>query len=221
MGQRLIRRTRYVTALLAAVGLAVPTSAFAAQTVQFTSTQGESINEDSVQFTTQAAEDVDAGVSFETQSTNSIVWPQVDSYFAAFVFQNAYPRLTVDQSYKFSVTVRNIGATPWRDDVVFLGTSRPQDRIPSLLREDVVDANPSGWVSENRVEMLFDDDTGLPAGDANENGVIDPEETATFDFWMSVPDTIHDGAYKEYFNLVAEDITWFDDIGIYWDRSEE
>lgn len=149
-------------------------------------------------------------VLFTTQVNSQTATPEggfvvleETTYLAEFVSQNAYPRLMAGQSYKFVLTVKNIGTATWENDVVHLGTDRPRDRIPSFIREDIPGKNPSGWIKDNRIIMQEDS--------------VAPGENATFEFWYTVPQTLPDGVYREYFNLVADGITWLNDLGIFWE----
>ena len=155
------------------------------------------------------------GAAQHQQTTPSplAVQSSLDPYRAEFISQNAYPRLTAGGSYRFEVTVRNAGQAGWRPDTVHLGTDRPRDRIPAFIREG---GDPSGWVSPNRVAMARDGLTGLLLGDLNGNDTIDAGEQATFRFWYTVPADLPDGIYTEYFNVVADGITWLNDLGIFW-----
>jgi hypothetical protein len=176
--------------------------------------------DEGIYFTSQASDTQNPTVHQVNEKNQTVTQPiqtSSYSYLAEFVSQNTYPRLASGWSYKFSITVKNAGTTPWSPAVVHLGTDRDRDRIPGFIREDIVGGNPSGWLSANRIRMFTDEITGLPEGDINLNGLIDANETATFEFWLSVPATKADGVYKEYFSLVADGITWFNDLGIYWD----
>lgn len=127
-----------------------------------------------------------------------------NAYHYQWVSQNAYPSLQPGQGYNFVVNVRNTGTTVWKKDAVNLATDRPQDRVPNFVRADLTDpyGHPSHWISPNRVEMLEES--------------VAPGETATFSFWMSAPTNMSAGTYRQYFRLVADNITWMEDYGIYW-----
>lgn len=129
---------------------------------------------------------------------------RIESYHTDYINQNAFPpTLRPGQSYNFTVQFKNNGYTTWQKGVVNLGTDRDRDRIPGFIREDLVGNNSSGWISPNRVTMA-------------QNSVA-PGETGTFSFWYTVPADKGPGAYREYFRLVADGITWMEDYGVYWD----
>ncbi len=96
------------------------------------------------------------------------------------------------QTAYLSVTARNVGYDTWQQSVVHLGTSHPEDR-------DSVFTNDS-WLSPTRIAM-------------QQSSVI-PGADATFEFSITAPLTT--GTYYEYFNLVADGITWMDDPGLYF-----
>lgn len=126
-----------------------------------------------------------------------------EQYKAEWVEQNPYPTLSPGQSYRFTVSLRNVGTRTWTKDMVYLGTDRDKDRVPIFTREDQVSNNPSGWSAPNRVVM-------------EQHGVA-PAGIATFSFWYTVPADWGPGTYREYFRPVADGITWMNDMGIYWD----
>ncbi|MFH1909720.1 MAG: hypothetical protein ABIJ72_00800, partial [bacterium] len=75
---------------------------------------------------------------------------QTAAFSHSFVTQNSHPTLSKNQSYNFTVTVKNTGSQTWSRTVVHLGTSRAKDRVPIFLREG---DGPSGWTSPNRIKM--------------------------------------------------------------------
>lgn len=87
--------------------------------------------------------------------------------------------------------VRNDGNMAWNKAVV-MATSSPRDRA-SLIKSDQ-------WISANRPAVY------------NETNLIRPGETATFVFKITGNTP---GIYKEYFNLVWEGQSWFNDLGAY------
>lgn len=86
----------------------------------------------------------------------------------------------------------NVGYDTWTQSIVHLGTSNPDDRCS-------VFANNS-WLSCARIQML-------------QSSVI-PGGTGTFDFSITAPST--PGDYQEYFNLVADGITWMNGPELYF-----
>ncbi len=119
-------------------------------------------------------------------------------YRYSVVSQNAYPNLYNNQSYNFILKVRNTGYTTWQKNKVNLGTSHPQDRVSVFTREG---DGPSGWISQNRIQF--------------QESSVAPGEIATYSFWMKNVN-VTAGTYYEYFQLVAENVTWMTDYGIYW-----
>lgn len=102
-------------------------------------------------------------------------------------------QLTPGERSYLEIRVRNTGTQTWKKGVINLGPTQPTDRISKFLTAE--------WLSNNRPTTI------------NENSVA-PGEIGTFDFWIQAPDT--KGEYKEYFNIVAENITWLTDYGLYF-----
>jgi hypothetical protein len=57
------------------------------------------------------------------------------------------------------------------------------------------------WITVNRANVM------------NES-IVAPGEYATFTFDIQAPST--SGTYSEYFRPIAENLTWMNDTGIYW-----
>lgn len=98
------------------------------------------------------------------------------------------------QKATWTLTARNVGTATWTNsgpNPVNLGTSNGRDRI-------------SQFCNCTRVATL------------NEASVA-PGQNGTFTFTVQAPTT--PGQYNEYFNLVAEGITWMNDPGLYWGNS--
>lgn len=130
------------------------------------------------------------------------VLSQAEQYKHQFVSQNIYPSALANGSaYQFTVTVKNSGTATWTRDIVHLATSRDRDRISGFARESV-NSQVSGWISPNRILM--------------QELTVAPSATATFTFWMR-NDGRATGTHREYFQLVADGVTWMEDLGIYWD----
>lgn len=117
--------------------------------------------------------------------------------------QNNFPVLGPGDAYEFVVGIQNQSLVTWTQDTVRLGTARDRDRTPQFLREDRRTNQASGWLAANRIQM--------------QESRVAPGGTATFRFWMSVPDTMAAGTYREYFQPVADSVTWMEDLGLYWD----
>lgn len=128
------------------------------------------------------------------------VKPKSEKYHYQITNQNVYPTITSDQSYNFVLSAKNTGLATWQKGQVNLATDRSQDRISTFIREG---DGESGWISSNRIQM--------------QESSVSPGQTANFSFWMKAPKDLDLGTYQEYFRLVAEGITWMEDLGIYWD----
>lgn len=103
---------------------------------------------------------------------------------------NHYPNLQPGQTAYMRIKARNFGYRNWDQSFLRLGTSRVNDRSSPFTNES--------WLSASRIRMV--EPTVLPG------------ETATFEFSMTAPSTI--GTYSEFFNLVAENQSWLNDLGI-------
>lgn len=129
----------------------------------------------------------------------------VSAYYPCqWISQNPYPTINKNQGYNFVLNIKNTGYATWQKGAVNLGTAQPLDRTPIFLRADINDlyGHPSNWLSTNRIYMQQE---SVASG-----------ETATFSFWMSANDQTPSGTYPEYFRLVADNITWMQDWGIFW-----
>jgi hypothetical protein len=134
---------------------------------------------------------------FGTTLTSGFVWqPQGQNQFLGSDQSTPLDpgTLVAGQRYFLTVSVRNAGAQTWRRGNVNLGTSQPQDRT-SPFRDNT-------WLTANRAATI------------NE-ATVAPGQTGTFSFWIQAPSS--PGYYKEYFNLVAEGVTWMNDMGLYFD----
>jgi hypothetical protein len=98
-----------------------------------------------------------------------------------------------DRRYYNTIHVKNTGNTTWKKDYVNLGTSGPNDR-QSI-------AYDTSWLKPNRVTTIVEN-------------TVKPGEVATFEFWTKGPSAVGDN--REYFNLVAENITWMNDMGLHY-----
>ena len=96
-----------------------------------------------------------------------------------------------DTAY-MSVTVKNTGNITWRQNAINFGTAGSYDRASSVRTNE--------WLSSNRAATLKEQ-------------TVTPGGTGTFEFPVRIPAA---GTYKEYFDLVAEGVTWMNDIGFYY-----
>ncbi|MFA4930814.1 MAG: hypothetical protein WC570_03065 [Patescibacteria group bacterium] len=78
-----------------------------------------------------------------------------------------------------------------------LGTIRPTDRNSGFFTYN-------NWISTNRAHQL-------------DEGTVDPGETGSFGFYVTVPRDMKAGVYKECFAPVVEGMTWMADKGLCWD----
>lgn len=130
-----------------------------------------------------------------TQSTNPA------DYHCKWSSQTPANPVTIKAGNSATLRLRllNLGPATWYSGTVNLGTARPQDRIPFYPRG-------TGW---------------RQTGDANRillfEPTVKPGEIGTFYFTISIPKTTKPGTYREYFRPVADNITWMEDYGIYWD----
>jgi lysozyme len=111
-------------------------------------------------------------------------------YAAAFVSQS-WPlattalAMTTCQTQTASITLKNVGATPW-DTHTRLATTRPRDR-KSLFAD-------STWITDDRPAAV--------------TGTVAPGDTFEFKFDFRAPPTA--GNYQEYFGLVEDSSgVWF------------
>lgn len=117
-------------------------------------------------------------------------------YSAGFVRQSSYLALTPGEEATLWVELTNKGNTVWRavsDNAVKLGTARTLDRASIFYH--------SSWPSTNRAALVDKE--------------VAPGEIGRFSFTVKAPDQI--GQYKEYFRPVVENVTWMEDLGIYWE----
>lgn len=99
------------------------------------------------------------------------------------------------QKATWTVYAKNTGNTTWINsgpNPVRLATSNSRDRNSAFC--------DSSWISCGRVATL------------NE-ATVTPGQIGSFTFTVQAPGA---GEYKEYFNLVAEGITWMNDPGLYF-----
>jgi hypothetical protein len=96
-----------------------------------------------------------------------------------------------------TVVAKNTGTSPWYNgggNPTRLGTWGPGDRQSPFAT--------TGWVSSTRPATVSP-------------SVVMPNETGTFQFPIQAPST--PGSYRERFNIVSDGVTWFNDLGLYFD----
>jgi hypothetical protein len=102
------------------------------------------------------------------------------------------------EELRVEIYVKNTGNTFWfgmdsgctDKTIVNLGTAKPIDRASVFYNE----GENTGWAGNNRVEMV--------------ENVVRPGDIATFAFTAVAPDM--NSIYREYFNLVAENVAWLE-----------
>ena len=143
----------------------------------------------------------DVGAISDTISSFDVrVLSELDRYHAAWDGQSPNRTLSAGQSSQFLVRLKNVGNATWTPSTVRLGTARDQDRISRFLREG---GTPSGWISPTRITL--------------QESAVAPGQVGTFVFYMKIPTDTPAGTYREYFQPVAQDLGWMEDLGIYWD----
>ncbi len=90
--------------------------------------------------------------------------------------------------------VKNTGSAYWYRDAVRLGASN--NAASAFYTPE--------WISPNRAATLVENE-------------VKPGETGTIEFWIRTPNS--SGTYKEYFNLLVENVSWFVDIGSFWEMN--
>jgi len=130
--------------------------------------------------------------------TSIIFQPTRLDFRAQWINQSDYPTLRVGEEATLSLQLRNVGNVVWLGEgaetrgQVRLGTSNPFDRSSSFFH--------NSWLSSDRVTYV------TPA-------VVLPGEIGTFSFAIKAT---REGNFREYFRPVAEHLSWFNDLGIYW-----
>jgi hypothetical protein len=139
----------------------------------------------------------------ESPRSGPVTAATLPTYLDAFVSQTATnpDGTTADlgharpgQQFTVTISVRNTGTATWTaagSNPVLLGTYRPADRTSALTAP--------GWVSATRPARLS-------------QASVPPGGTGTFSFPVTAPSAA--GTVTEYFNLVAEGATWFNDNGL-------
>jgi hypothetical protein len=136
---------------------------------------------------------------FGLPSVKPYRWEEVSkTLYTDDTMKTPVDRLAVKQGQYLYVQykVKNTGTVPLQRGSVRLGTS---NNAPSAFTTpDWIDTNRSGSIVEPEIK---------------------PGEIGTIKFWIRTPNS--SGTYKEYFNLVIENVSWFVDIGSYWELKVE
>ncbi|HUC88268.1 MAG TPA: hypothetical protein VMR95_03925 [Candidatus Binatia bacterium] len=113
-------------------------------------------------------------------------------YSDPFTNTNGQIYMAPGQTVYLTVDARNVGYDTWPQSFVRLGTDDPENSSSQF-------ANGS-WLSPTRIAM--------------QQSSVAPGSDATFDIPITAPST--PGTYNQHFNLVAEDITWMNDPGLFF-----
>lgn len=143
------------------------------------------------------------GLNYYSLLNGGYSWSPVGQYAYADSTQQAsidLANLRTGQRVYIGVRAKNTGTATWYPAGTYplhLGSSHPMDR-PSAFCD-------ATWLGCNRPATMKN------AADASKASVA-PGETADFGFWYIAP--AKTGIYYEYFNPVAESITWLNDPGV-------
>ncbi len=120
-----------------------------------------------------------------------------DFWQASWLGQSNYWYMKPGETRKVWVELKNVGTSLWQKtgyNALHLGTDQNKDRVSLFY-----DGNT--WLTSDRISMVEDE--------------VRPGEVARFEFEVRAPLSV--GDYKEYFGLVAENKTWLNDMGMYWE----
>jgi len=105
----------------------------------------------------------------------------------------ATPTTTPGGKIYVRVKAKNAGYQIWDRSFMNLGSSRPIDSPDTF-------ADPT-WLSNTRPAKMIE-------------ASVAPGEIGTFEFTMQSPNAL--GTYNEYFNVVAEGLSWLNDLGLFF-----
>ncbi|MEX2209858.1 MAG: SpoIID/LytB domain-containing protein [Patescibacteria group bacterium] len=133
---------------------------------------------------------------------------QLKPYSARWAGQSAHPSISPGEDATVHVDFKNTGSLAWSNtgsNPVRLGTSHPRDRWSPFYNDT--------WLTPTRTGSF----TGRVEGDGSvtTTGTIEPGETARFSFTMTAPPRTTVANLREYFQPVAEGVTWLEDWGMY------
>ncbi len=103
------------------------------------------------------------------------------------------PTVAPGEKIYMRIKARNMGTQTWDSSFLRLGTSRSMDRVSQFAE--------AGWLSSVRPAQLTE-------------ASIAPGQIGTFDFAILGPSSA--GTYNEYFNILAENRAWLNDLGLYY-----
>lgn len=119
----------------------------------------------------------------------------VEDYSAQWMAQAQKVSMKSGETRSVWIEIKNTGTVSWSslsDNTIKLGTARRRDRSSNFHTES--------WISSNRLTSF-------------EKEIIAPGEIANFVFEVTA--NLPAGNHKEYFGLVAEGITWFDNFDFF------
>ena len=104
------------------------------------------------------------------------------------------PTVAPGQDIYMTVEARNVGYQTWEQSNFHLGTANPYGRISPFY-------DSSTWLDSTRPAGL-----SVPS--------VPPGGETTIDFTLQAPS--QPGVYNEYYNLVADGVTWLNNPGFYY-----
>ena len=136
---------------------------------------------------------------FGSTRTTPYAWQYVTQY--AYTDANKTTSVNLNnaslgQRVYVGVQARNIGNATWTNsgnNPVRIGTNNPQNRN-SVFCDNT-------WISCARPANL-------------KEASVAPGAVGTFEFWYNIPAS--GGSFNEYFNLLAEDSAWMNDLGLFY-----
>ncbi len=133
-----------------------------------------------------------------TQTSTAYAWNyESQAVYTSSSYTTPYNTNVVNvqpgQKVYAQVVGRNVGYENWQQSNMHLGTDFPEDSPDSFYNSSWLDSTRPGGMTTSTVSPGF---------------------SATFDFSMTAPQKT--GTYTEYFNLVADGITWLNDPGLYF-----
>lgn len=148
----------------------------------------------------------DYGVFFDVT-----VKPVGMRYSSQWAGQSGYASLGSSDQTTMYIDYKNIGTAIWRSDgnnPVRLGTTRKMDRA-SLL-------SSKSWLNPARPASFSGKVSG---GSVTPSTTIAPGETGRFEFTVTAPPVGGAVTIRDYFQPVAEGITWMEDYGVFFDTA--
>ena len=105
--------------------------------------------------------------------------------------------LTPGQRIFVGFTAKNTGNITWKNNgpnALMAGTASPFDRASRF-------ATGSSWLTGTRPVLM-------------KEASVAPGQVGTFEYWLSVPASGTTGVYNERFDIIANDLLWFNDTGL-------